>query len=671
MKRPPSARAQRIPITFISGCEMSGLAKGGVAIVDGGNLAIAGIKPSGVAVQGQVIWIAKQWQFLLAIAAPAASYSATPAVDTTGADLLVFFSTRLTAATGYTKSDSANNVWMPGVSLASGAYTSEVFYCIRPLTSTQHVFQAVSSNATTVLVAAFKTPLSFAFDQQSSIGTVAYVSSIQLPAITPSAPNSLVITSLAAGWGAFVTINSIDSSFLILEEKVTQTPAAALQALAYNVVPNAAPVTPTWSMSPADRMIATMLSFIPSPPEPTWQLLASSQGTTVTSAIDTTGARLLVIVCAQYGNNSVSDSQENNWTLGVNLATASSYTSFSTIYYCINPLTSTTHTFNLSGAWSSFFIMAFRGPNCVADQQSTIAAIGQPATLTLPSISIPAEGLVISGVVNIDYILSVDSDLTIAKMSYPASPTRTGAAAYLIASEANPLLAPTWTITTSLNGIAGATMLSFVPSPWQLLGSASIVAPALTSNPIDTTGANLLVATFSYANPGPAFGFTDSEGQAWTFAGSTPNSTTAVTNAVYYCINPVTSPAYTISVQSAALYASCFIQAFKGPANLSFGQVTGNNNNNASSTANQLPAITPTANNSLVVTSIGLNATASAIDSGFTITGSQPFINGGVFGGAMAYRILGAATSVSPTWTLSAGTVNYYSAAVMLSFIPS
>lgn len=95
----------------------------------------------------------------------------------------------------------------------------------------------------------------------------------------------------------------------------------------------------------------------------------ASGGTT--SAVDTTGAQLIVIA-ASYGSAgiTISDSAGNTWVAGTQNAIG---TQRSRLYYCINPTTSATHTFTVSGASSvsSIVVDAFNGfsPGVAFDSQ--------------------------------------------------------------------------------------------------------------------------------------------------------------------------------------------------------------------------------------------------------------------------------------------------------------
>lgn len=82
-----------------------------------------------------------------------------------------------------------------------------------------------------------------------------------------------------------------------------------------------------------------------------------------TSAIDTTGANLIVIGIAWYSvtSPSISDSQSNTWTALTTSNVASDVGS--KLYYCVNPTTNAAHTFTFGPAnvYGGLIVAAFSG----------------------------------------------------------------------------------------------------------------------------------------------------------------------------------------------------------------------------------------------------------------------------------------------------------------------
>lgn len=90
---------------------------------------------------------------------------------------------------------------------------------------------------------------------------------------------------------------------------------------------------------------------------------ANSASTEASSAIDTTGATLLVVVASYLYNAAVTltDSAGNTWTPLTAYSTSAS--TRVRIYYCLSPSTSASHTFQLAGALSypALAVAAFSG----------------------------------------------------------------------------------------------------------------------------------------------------------------------------------------------------------------------------------------------------------------------------------------------------------------------
>lgn len=211
-----------------------GFAQAGTAHHDGDSLAIAGVKPSGMAAQGKVFWQATQWK-LLAIA------SGSPVtLDTTGANLIVIVG--YTWNTVLTASDSLGNVWTFENPQAYASVT-EFAYCIHPAVGSGHVFTLGSASA----VLAFKAPATVAFDQMSSGPDYGWQSSCQSPPLTPTGVPALFVTGVCGNDGNGV-VTGVDSGFTIVDQA-----AAYLNSTAWRVQPASAALSPTWTFNEASQ----------------------------------------------------------------------------------------------------------------------------------------------------------------------------------------------------------------------------------------------------------------------------------------------------------------------------------------------------------------------------------------------------------------------------------
>jgi hypothetical protein len=150
-------------------------------------------------------------------------------------------------------------------------------------------------------------------------------------------------------------------------------------------------------------------------------LLASVQATPganggTTGAIDTTGAKLIVIHIASFAAVSgVSDSKGNTWipkTVRSNVAA----TRYSQQFYALSPTVGSGHTFTVSGTGTYAVIEVVAYDNVVAfDAESGAGSNGAVATIQPGSVP-PAgnNGLFITGVCsNLGSIPSIDSGFTL------------------------------------------------------------------------------------------------------------------------------------------------------------------------------------------------------------------------------------------------------------------
>jgi hypothetical protein len=173
---------------------------------------------------------------------------------------------------------------------------------------------------------------------------------------------------------------------------------------------------------------------------------AAAGGTATTSAIDTTGSTLMVMVVANYGVDSstatIVDSKSNTWTALTNYVNGNSNVA---IFYAQNPTVGSGHTFSCTGGYCTIFVSGWSGTatTSVFDVQngaSTSGASLQTGSVT-PS---QADSLIISGFGDNDNTaLSIDSGFTKINQQRNNS-SSTGADAYLIQTTAS-AVNPTWT----------------------------------------------------------------------------------------------------------------------------------------------------------------------------------------------------------------------------------
>jgi hypothetical protein len=194
----------------------------------------------------------------------------------------------------------------------------------------------------------------------------------------------------------------------------------------------------------------------------------------------------------------------------------------------------------------------------------------------------------------------------------------------------------------------GVPLISFISAGANAGGDTSIVT-------IDTTGADLLVASGNYFTSSGAGTLTDGYSNTWTAL--TPRDTgggVGGTNQMYYCLNPVVGSGHSFTWARPSIFGSLAVSAYHG-VKLTSAFDLENGASSASATTLQPGSITPSEDNEVLVTSllnIGTFSTPS-IDSGFTI---RAYASGGgsYFDVAIADLIQSSAGAANPTWTSTA-----------------
>lgn len=193
---------------------------------------------------------------------------------------------------------------------------------------------------------------------------------------------------------------------------------------------------------------------------------------TSSPGVDTTGATIIIIHTARYsgagaGSIAISDSKGNSWTA---LTEQSNAEGSSRIYYCINPIVGSGHTFTATGITIAVAVQvaAFSGIN-PAFGAETGALTHTGTSLATGSLTPSANGaLIISGFsaeTAQTGTLSVSASLTISDQAAGAGGlNENGALAWFEQSTAG-AINPNWTWVGSASREAAATLAVFVPSP--------------------------------------------------------------------------------------------------------------------------------------------------------------------------------------------------------------
>jgi hypothetical protein len=189
-------------------------------------------------------------------------------------------------------------------------------------------------------------------------------------------------------------------------------------------------------------------------------------------------------------------------------------------------------------------------------------------------------------------------------------------------------------------------------------GSAS----PITTSAIDTTGATLIVVAFDEVDGLALATVSDNKGNTWTPLTARDNGAGPLTQLVY-CIAPTVGSGHTFTITSTSTFISghLAVQAWSGGAGTFDVQ---NGGTPAFGTSAQPGSVTPSVNNSLIITSVSADndsALPLTINSGFTVSDTSRTDGAYLFG--MAYFVQGTAAAINPTWSW-AGTGSDIAAAI-------
>lgn len=188
-------------------------------------------------------------------------------------------------------------------------------------------------------------------------------------------------------------------------------------------------------------------------------------------------------------------------------------------------------------------------------------------------------------------------------------------------------------------------------------------ANGVTTDAIDTSGANLIVVSVSwYRQVGDP---TISDNRGNTYTGLTQRGASNTNNRLYYCASPTVGSGHTFTVSGTNTYAPISVVAASGAHATPFDVENGSAG--ASGTSRQPGSLTPSENGCLIVSGVTSSGSSHSLDSGFTY--SQNNYSVGVsMGGGCGYLIQGTAAGVNPTWSW---TTSSYNAATIASFKPA
>ncbi len=193
------------------------------------------------------------------------SSATTPAINTTGATLLIAVVANYQTAPP-APTDSQGNTWHGLTSYQDGGNNRfiTIFYCYNPTTSPTQTFTANGSYPT-ILASAWSGTMttSAVFDTQNGTGTDATVTSLNSGPITPARTGELIVSGFLAIYTHNPAGQAIDSGFTILDPQ-TGAGNGEFADMAYLIDSANNSVNPKWSWTNADSQVgADIAAFAP------------------------------------------------------------------------------------------------------------------------------------------------------------------------------------------------------------------------------------------------------------------------------------------------------------------------------------------------------------------------------------------------------------------------
>lgn len=371
----------------------------------------------------------------------------TSSLNTTGATLLVATTSLFNTTTQSPQiTDSFSNTWTPLPIQGLSDTVQRTFYCINPTVGTGHIFTLSGSVFGSFSIVAFSGVIAVS-PLDVSTGTTASASTIQGGSLTPTNSGSLLVSSLAYRTTGSV---SIDSGYTLAD---TETSGSVVScAIAYIIETSVVAKNPTWTLPSSMNAGVTNTVFIagttaaPTTPAIVTSINFEANGTFTSSAINTTGATLLVANQSAFVTlGSLTDSKSNIWTP---LTGHTNGNTVQQLYYVQNPAVGSSHTFTISGIVSgSIQVAAISGVTVSSpfdvEAGGTVTNDGQLGSVTpsgANSIIISAMAYTNSG----QMVLGVDTNYKIIQLDPVAGPPSgviAGALAFVVlpvAAASNP-----------------------------------------------------------------------------------------------------------------------------------------------------------------------------------------------------------------------------------------
>jgi hypothetical protein len=195
---------------------------------------------------------------------------------------------------------------------------------------------------------------------------------------------------------------------------------------------------------------------------------------------------------------------------------------------------------------------------------------------------------------------------------------------------------------------------------WTLISSVeglSVGGNTITTSAINTTGADLIViVALWYDLPMDASGFSDNQTNSY-FLSSTSSPVVGSRCAIAYVYAPAVSSSHTFTFNATGGAPTIFVMAFSGALADVIDQqnVSGHSGSGTTSPPQVTGSITPSVNNSLIITGIATVADSGGhtVASPFILSNQANGVSGNSMAGGAAYYIQPTAGAITASWSWS------------------
>jgi hypothetical protein len=190
-----------------------------------------------------------------------ASHVDSSAIDTSGADLLVFVLADYRAVAVGTVSDSKSNTWTQALTYNDGSASRVTLYYSRPTTvGSGHIFSYTTSptlSYPSICIAAFSGSVASPLDQSAG-NTTAGATSLAPGSVTPTETNELIVAALS--WGD--AINTVAMTGYTVYQQNYDTLVGSLgSGLGWKVQTSISAENPTWTWGSSAHASAGIATF--------------------------------------------------------------------------------------------------------------------------------------------------------------------------------------------------------------------------------------------------------------------------------------------------------------------------------------------------------------------------------------------------------------------------